>query len=280
MPNFWLIFATLAGTADVAYNYLSRTSLRNGGDASSYAWWFSFLRLIFFSFLILFTGNPLKFSTYQFGLLATLGLINFFNLSLFMKMHTLTELSLSQIILRLRMVWVPLLAFFLIGEKLQPLEYLGIVLLFFAAAVVASPKKIIKDPALLTTFIFSLTTSIVTLLIQRASLFTQTPTIIFAMSAPTVLLTPLVIKGAKTRLFRKWNKELPQKFFIAALSVVLLYALVWAFRLGPVGKVNAIFQGVSILSVLAGITFLKEKENLVKKIIGSALAFGGILLLI
>lgn len=280
MTNFWLIFAFLAGSADVAYNFLTRTSLKNGGDAASYTWWFSFLRLLFFTVLIFLTSISPQLTLSQLALLTSLGLINFYNLYLFMKMHTITELSLSQIILRLRMVWVPVLAFIFVGEKLHPSEYFGIILLFFAAAVVASPKKIVKDSALSTTLLFSITTSIVTLLIQQASLFTQTPIIIFSMSAPAVLLIPFIVKDAKARIFLKWNKEFPQKILIAAFSVLLLYALVWAFRFGPVGKVNAIFQGVSIFSVLAGITFLGEKENFSKKLLGSALAFCGILLLV
>jgi len=277
---FWPLFAFLAGGADIAYNYVSRTSLKNGGDASAYAWWFSFIRTVFFLLIILITQVSMKFDLRQLGILLTLGLTNFFNLYLFMKMHALTELSLSQIVLRLRMVWVPILAFFLIHERLSFVENLGILLVFLATVIITTPQKIVKDESLLTTFIFSITTSLVTMIVREASLFTQTPVVVFAMSVPTVILMPLVIKSPKARIFLKWNKEVPQKVFISALSVILLYALILALKSGPAGKVNAVFQGVSVFSVFFGVTVLKEKENLVKKIAGSILILVGIFLLI
>ena len=278
--NFaWFWLAAFSGIAETGYNTLSRVALKNGSP-SYYAWWFSLIRSAIFFIPALFFST-LQLSLNNLAILSVLGFFNFINVYLFMKMHSLNQLSVSTIISRLRIVWVPILAFFIIGERLMPKQYLAIFILLVAVFLLRSPKKLLKDKAMLTAVLFSITTAVVTVLLKMASDLTSTSMVVFAMSFPSVILIPLVISSPKQKLLIPWRKHIFEKLAISALSIALIYTFIWALKLGgKVGAVNAIFQSISALSVVVGIILLKEKQFILQKISGAVLVIIGAWLLI
>jgi len=278
--NFaWLFLAVLSGFFDVGYNTLSRFALKDGEKSVHYAWIFSVFRSILFLIPALFFSQFVPTSK-GIMILILLGAANFLNISLFMKMHSLNHLSASSIISRLRMVWVPLISFAILGERLLAKEYLGIAVLFLAVFLIISPKRLIRDKAVTTALFFSLTAAVVTILLKVAAEVTTTPMIIFAMSFPTALLLPF-LKNKREEIFKDWRKDFGQKILITGLSILLLYTFIWALELGgTVSKVNAIFQSTAALSVFSGMIFLKEREDLWHRVAGAGLIVAGALLLI
>ena len=104
---FWL--AAGAGIIGNGFNFVNRFSLRGQQDSTAYAWWFEFLRLVVFGTLAMFNFQ-LAVSSKSLSMLVSLGLVELVAIYLYMKMHAFTELSLSAIIVRLRQVWVLLVA--------------------------------------------------------------------------------------------------------------------------------------------------------------------------
>lgn len=62
-------------------------------------------------------------------------------------------------------------------------------------------------------------------------------------------------------------------------NIVSSYLLLLALRGGEVSKVNAVYQGMLIFSVLAGIIILKERQDIFKKLLGSIITLTGVILL-
>lgn len=273
MP-IWLLLTFTAGLFDIAYSVLSRKFLNGSGKSAIFTWWFCLIRSIIFSYSIVLLPN---LKPVQILYLLILGILNSLNLYLFMKMHEVTELSVSSIIAQLRIVWVPLLAVVLISEKLVFHEYLGIFLIFCAVLIIKSPRKLVFDKSVNTAFIFSITTSILTVLIKGVSNFSTPSIIIFAMSFPSLFMIPLFFKVNRLELLKDWKKTFHQKLILASLSILLIYAMVFAFRYGAeVGKVNAVTQSMSVLTAFFGIKFLGEEKDIYKKIIAILIILIGI----
>jgi uncharacterized membrane protein len=100
------------------------------------------------------------------------------------------------------------------------------------------------------------------------------------MSLPAVLLLPLLMKNSLKRLAQAKVNTLKRSFIASLLNLCSMYFILWSLRLGTAGKGIAIFQATTIISVLVGIFILKERKNVVKKIIGSTITITGAWLLV
>lgn len=280
MNFLWIFFAILSGLADIGYNLSTRKALKDRVSVVEFSWWMNFIRSLIFLPSLFWIKN-LNLGLQQVFILFALGAITFINIHLFMKMHSLTELSLSTIIARLRMVWVPLIAFFLINERLTSLNYLGVFIIFMAVLVVSSPKKIILDKTLNVAFVFSISTSLLAISQKAASVFTPIPLIILVMSLPTVVFVPFITKNPKEKIFFHWNKHVGEKILIAFFGILVAYFFVTSLNLGgKTSATSAIYQGISVFGVAVGIFFLKEKGDLPRKILAGILTLLGIIFLV
>jgi uncharacterized membrane protein len=69
------------------------------------------------------------------------------------------------------------------------------------------------------------------------------------------------------------------KFLTIGLNIVSLFFFGLAMQHGEASKVNAVYQGMMVFAVLAGILFLRERTNIPKKITGTAITLIGVVLL-
>lgn len=277
--NNWILLAVVAGLASSLFNYIDRYVLRTNGDSTSFAWWFEVIRIIIFLlvlpfdyFLIVIPKSVL--------LLLGLGFVEFISVYTFMKMHKFSEISVSSIISRLRIVWVPILAFIFLGEKLKLLEYLGIATVFFGLSFVVSPAKTKKDEGVKFAFISSFVTAALSVLVKIASEFASAPIIILAMSTPSLFLFPIFAKSWRQRVKAFYQKDIVGVGMAAFASAIALFFLVWALNIGPAGKVVGIHNAMLFTAVIAGIVFLNERENLLRKLLGTAVVLLGVFLLV
>src|SRR6266568_8008515 len=156
----WVLIALVAGLASNLGNFLFRYVLREGDDATAYAWFHEAFRLFFFGIISLFSFH-LIFDPKGLFYLLCLGVAEFLAAYTLMKMHAYSHLSISTIISRTRLIWVPLIAFILFHEALTLTEYLGIVVLFVGLSVASSPKKIITDKGLKFAYLSAFTIALV-----------------------------------------------------------------------------------------------------------------------
>ena len=141
----WLIFSILQGLTSSGFNFISRYILRGNDDGTVFAWIMQMLRFIVFLPIAILFDWKLIVSTESMIILLLLGISELLTSYFYMKMHEHSELSISSIISRTRIIWVPLLAFLIIGELLRPIDYIGIMILFIGVSVVSSPKKMFID---------------------------------------------------------------------------------------------------------------------------------------
>lgn len=274
----WIVIAFISGLLSNTSNYLHRFLLKDDRDPALYTWFLEVMRLLV-AVIFLFFNFHIVFSMQTLWLLLTLGAFEGISIYVYMKQHAFTKLSISTIISRTRLIWTALFAFIFLGEKFSLMTYAGIGVLFLGLSVGTSPHKIKADPGMKYAYLSAMMISIANILMKSATAFASAPIIVAAMAIPTIISYPLILKNSKKRIKAFLHEKLLHKTLAALANVLALFFLLWALSLGPVAIVNAIYQGTMIFAILAGILFLNEREDIAKKLIGTAIALVGVMLL-
>jgi drug/metabolite transporter (DMT)-like permease len=198
MLNNWLFLIILSGLASNFFNTILRRTLKDGRDSTAYAWWFELFRFIFF---VLFTvGLFLCLFLLQSVLVAHVGSERSRRAHTYMKMHSLTELSISSIITRLRSIWVAILAFAILGERLTLWQYVGVATVVLGTLVVQHSYKLRLDKSMKVAIIFTLASAISTIIMKHTTTYASVTVINIAFSLPSVVLLPMLMKNPLSRI--------------------------------------------------------------------------------
>lgn len=277
--NNWIVLAILGGLFSVFFNFGFKKILNSHDDTTILSWWYEILRvLIILPFVVFSNGTGFNLKTLL--LLLVIGLIEFLSVYYFSKMHKYSELSVSTTILRLRIVWVPLVAAILIQEKLNLNNYLGIILIFVGFFLVSGGKKFIFDKSIYFPLICSVITAFSSVFAKQVAGHVSPSVIVLAMSLPSVFIFPLLMKNWKGRAV---GEILNHKLWVIVASAASVFAQIFqnlALRSGSATQVSGLYQSVSIVSIFVGIFILGEKNNRVSKIMGGLVVIVGAYLLI
>jgi drug/metabolite transporter (DMT)-like permease len=277
MPS-WIFIALLGGLVSNLGNFLFRYLLKEGDDYTAYAWFYQAFRFIFFLIVSIFSFSFVG-GIKGILILLVLGLGEISSAYFLMAMHSHSHLSISTIIARTRIIWIPLIAFFVFNETLNTPQYFGIAILFTGLSIAVSPGKILVDKGIKLAFMSSISAAVVNILMKASSDYASPPVLAAAMSLPSVLLFPIFMKNPKKRIVSSLKINLPIKILTGFVNVSSMYLLIKALSLGPAGIVAGLYQSMMITSVVAGIFVLGEKEDIGKKIIGTLITIVGVILL-
>jgi drug/metabolite transporter (DMT)-like permease len=274
----WVYVAVLAGFASNLYNFYNRKVLKENGDSTAYGWWTEFLRFGA-AFLLLPWDFSFTFTLSTVGILLLIGTIEMLSGYIFFKMHKHSDLSISTIISRTRLIWIPMLAFFFLGEKLTVPEYTGILILFFGLSIAVSPHKLKMDKGVQLSYISALIVAVLSVVMKAGSALVSTSVLLVFMSLVSVVCLPLFMKDAKKRITYVFKKHKTPILLASGSNIIAMYFYVYALRIGEVSKVMGIYQGMMIVSILGGIILLNERQDVGKKIFGAIITIAGILML-
>lgn len=279
MANSWIFLTVVAGLASVVFNTLLRRSLRKDSDPTAYAWWFELIRALFFAALIPIFPQFI-FSWLNLGILILTGLIEIGAVYFFMKMHSRNQLSLSTILLQLRLIYVPIIAFFVLGETLNPSQWLGIILIVSGAIIVTRPRTLKFDRSLYFALIAGILTATNSVILKAANSFASVSIINFAFSLPAIFIIPLLMKSASLRLKSAGKKVVRHNLPASAANIISMYTFISALRYASASQISGLFQGVSMLAVALGVVFLGERDNKLVKLSAAVITLIGMLLLV
>lgn len=275
----WFVLSTLAGLASNGFNITNRTALKDNGDATAYGWWFELVRTTFFLGVLIFTTIP-TLTVSMILPLTFVGLAELFSVYVFMKMHAYTHLSISSVISRLRVIWSPLIAYFLVSERLSLPEYFGIIAIFIGIAIVTSPKEIKQDKGIKIALVFSFSSALLSTVMKQASSVATTELIIISQGIIPLLVLPFLMKRGFVRIMDSVGNNLSKILLAGIFNIASSYLLVEALHLTDASKAVGLYQAMTLFSVIYGIFVLNEKDKLVRKIIGSIIVIIGVILTI
>lgn len=273
----WFYLAVLAGLASNGFNITNRKALKDQGDSTAYGWWFEFVRTTFF--LLILVSKPFPVLSVSMALpLILVGVSELFSVYVFMKMHAYTNLSISSVISRLRVIWSPLIAWFLVSERLTLPEYFGIAAIFVGIAVVTSPKEIKEDKGIKIALLFSFSSALLSTVMKGASALVSTELVIISQGILPLLILPFLMKNSLARIWQSVSSKFPQIALAGSYNIASSYLLVEALRVSDASKAVGVYQAMTLFSVFYGIFILNERDKIARKIIGSIIVIIGVIL--
>lgn len=194
------------------------------------------------------------------------------------------EASQSTIITSTRAIWFMILGLIFFREIITAYKLFGISLIILGLVIIYFNKGSFKSFSikhfylLIYALIFSLANTLDKYILNY---FDPSAYQVIAFLLPalfTLIFIPGTLKGMKPLV--KVNKN---NFYLLTSSITYTIAalsLYTSYKVGAeISKAGSISQASIIITVLLGIVFLKERENLAKKIIGSIIVFAGVMLL-
>jgi uncharacterized membrane protein len=88
-----------------------------------------------------------------------------------------------------------------------------------------------------------------------------------------------MLKGFPKRAGLFFRKNLWIKLLAGFANTFSVYLYEMALHSGPVSIVSALYHSTMVFAVVAGIILLKEKKDVLRKLIGTAVTVGGVILL-
>lgn len=275
--HLWFLLAGLGGLASNISNLTIRIILKDGDDAITFGWLFDIFRVVFALFIFPF-DNKLFISTTSlivFFLTMISGTISTY---FYVRMHQYTQLSLSTILSRLRIIWTPLLAYLFIHERLIQSDYLSIIIVFIGIALVVTPKELIFDKGVHFALGFSIFGATNVIMTKEALHYISTSGVIILSSIATIGVFPLFMKSPQKRITTSLKTMTKQKFLCFFLNSIASYCFIYALVIGgSASGVNVVYQSMMVISVLYGIFILREKEMVRRKILGTIVTILGII---
>ncbi len=234
--------------------------------------------------LALSTGWNFNFNSVSVPLLIGMGITYFFAVSLYYTGLKKTELSLASILESTGSIYSLILGVLLLHESFAMTKLLGIILIVIAVLIVSVKNKVgsfnkYSWIILISIFFYALGA----IFDKKLNTFGN-PLSYLTLSFATAGISMLLIYFKRTK--KAFKETFRNKNFWIGISMNgLLYSLgFWALfeaynRGGEVSRMFPITLSMSVIIPLLGIVFLKERDNIVKKLIAVAVMVSGLWIL-
>ncbi|MFH1244625.1 MAG: DMT family transporter [bacterium] len=279
MFTHYLPLAILAGLGTIGFNTFNRQTLQKGHDSTVYAWLFEIMRILIFLPFLLFDYQVI-WSWASARAFLLMGFTELVSVYLFMKMHSHSDLSLSSIFTRLRIIWTPIVGFLILGEILSPLQYLGILVIFLGCSLIYFIHNNGSRRGLIYALVFSLVNACSNVFVKQASVYASSSMITILFSIPAALFIPVIMRNGRTRISHNLVPVMRPLFAASLFNALTMFTLVTALHLAPAGQVTGISQGVATLSIFSGIFILGERDHKLIKFLAGLITTTGIILLV
>ncbi len=275
----WTLFALLSGSFYTIQSLLTRYLLRGDRDAWAFSFYFSFVgALTSLPFLLFDPSFSYKISAWL--ILGLVGLLIVLQNYLAFKSTNYLEASVQGSINKFRLLWVLLIGVAFLGESLSLIKVVGTALTIFAGLIIYFKRTKVESQngfafALSATFVYAIVIGLYKILFQEFNSATLTFFIFAIPAICNLLIMPNAIKRI-TMMAKKQGREVFVATFFGGLANL---AMNHALSIGEASKVLVIIEAF-LLIVLVGEHFLlKEKEDMLKKVISVVLATIGAILI-
>ena len=277
---FWL--SLTAGIASASEKLLNRIALKDKSNVLAYSFlYISAISLISFKFSLPVTNIQFKVDLLILVIIQAV----FWSLGTLFSFaaQTNTDVSLSMIISRSRMLWMVPLGIYILGEQPSTVSFSGMLIIFLGLLLLFYKTEFHKHKGvhfMTLGSIFVAFGSTINALLVRNYLTPPQTTFITMFSQSLIFLILLLIRKNSVE---KLKSTLTTTWYIiitaASIETFAFFGLNKAFQLGNASIATAVYLAMTITTVWGGIIFLKERDNIPRKIISSALVTIGIIVI-
>lgn len=287
---FWL--AVLGGILGSVRFLLSRVIMRDEKEGLICAFIYQSLNafliipLLGFNFKLPRTFLP-------FVVVFLIGVLDSLAVFLIFESAKLLEASLRKIVVNVQIVWVLFLGVFLLQESLDLAKILGVSLILGGVVMAGFEKKKsnrfkgfwlrlfkkeTREKGIVLILVGTALKSFESLVIKKLLVDFSAAIIGFGIRLSSAICLLLVIKNLKPRATAFVQRKRGLVFVHGLTGTLAFFLFLWATSLTEVSRTVPIIQSFSVLTVLAGIVFLNERERLWQKVLGGLLAAVGVVL--
>ena len=275
---FWL--SVTAGFASAIEKVVNRVTLKNKGNIVAFATiYFSIITLISFPLSL-----PIDIVIIPELIILLIVQAIFWSLgSLFsFWAQTNTDVSLSQIVSRARIIWMIPLGFIFLNQRPSIFSMIGMGIIFVGLATLFFRENIHKYrgiQSMVLGSIFVACGSVINAVLVINFLSPAQVTFVTMLGQACVFLVILIVRK---NAFKRMKEIFSRAWYLIVLAAVIeTYAFIGinlAFKTGLASAVTSIYLGMTIATVWIGIILLKEKQHLWRKAISSAIVTAGIII--
>jgi len=277
----WQVFALLAAVSKGIQKIIHRDIMKKE-NYIAYGWVFNLLTGIFFLFLFV-RGITIPSSLYAWSLALFAGFLWAVIAIVGFKSYQHTPVSLRDPLARTDVLFLLLFSIFILQESVTTFKIVGILLIFLGLIVLTWHKRKIfgrlSHIGIQLTLLVAFFDGFVAIVDKTAVAYFLPEFYGFLMYIlPAIYLTPLAVKNASSIKKLLVNK----KFAViatCALGVSAYYFQLSAYMLTEVSNVFPVIQLSTLIVVLGGIYFHKEKE-LSLRLVGAVLMIIGSVLIL
>lgn len=275
----WMLFALISGSFYTIQGLLTRYLLRGDRDAWAFSFYFSFVgALTSLPFLLFDPSFSYKISAWL--ILGLVGLLIMLQNYLAFKSTNYLEASVQGSINKLRLLWVLLIGVVFLGESLSLVKVIGTALTILAGLIIYFKKTKVESQkgfafALSATFVYAIVIGLYKILFAEFNSATLTFFIFVIPAICNVLIMPNAIKRI-TLMAKKQGKEVFVATFFGGLANL---AMNQALSIGEASRVLVIIEAFLLIVLIGEHFLLKEKEDVLKKVLSVVLATIGAILI-
>jgi drug/metabolite transporter (DMT)-like permease len=279
----WLYYSLGAAICFTCLNIFSRVVSVDSKNPRALTLAFNLVCIVMAIFLFLVTGSykkvvlPTQTEVWVYFAIATFCYGMFERLRFYTA--KLLDASIYSVISNISVVMAFFLSLFLYNETLTLSKFIGFILILISLILVINIKK---SKILLKGLWFGIITSVLIgigwSLDKKGAIFFSPETYnILAWTIPFIIIFFPSIKIKEIKLeFKKFSWKI---ILLAFFNFVGYYLTLKAYMLAEATKIIPVIQLSTLMTVIAGVFLLKEKNNLTKKLFAGVIAVIGVFLL-
>ncbi len=253
-------------------------------DTVCYGFLFGFFAFIGLLPLFIFKFQ-LPSNSYAWFLVGISGLLWTLYSLLTFKAYTYLEASIASSISRIKLFFVLIMSVIFLGESFTFEKFVGTFLIFLGVFIISflsngnNKMSSVNKKGIILIFISSFVISITLLIDKYAMNFFNVET----YTAPVYLITPLVllifVMKKKDHVKSIIKRNFIPTVLASLLSAGYFYLILYAFKYAEASVVIPIVELSTLITVVGGIIFLKERTYIAHKIVASLLLIAGAVIL-
>ncbi len=289
---FWLTVA--GGLFASVRSLVSRVIMRDEEESLAYTFVYQAMLAIFIIPLLGF-GFKLPKTAFPYVALFLVGAFDTLAVYLFLESARFLEASLRKVVMQAQMIWILVFGVVLLKESMDLLKIVGVFLILMGIilAIYKKEKKSrlknlwmkikgknrsTRDRGIIFT-LSGVTLKALELIVVKNLLVEFSPAVVaFGTRAVSVACLLLFVNSLKPRMIDLGQRKGGLIFVHGLTGTAAFFLFLWATSLAEVSRTVPITQSFAVLTVIAGIIFLKERERIWQKILGGVLAAIGVIL--
>lgn len=278
----WYIFVIMSVFFGAISTVLTRSIVsKEKSDPISFAIFFQIIAGLVVALFAIYKGvNTIGFNLIYLNLILMVFLYAFSN---FFKFKALKQTDASKfvVIFQAHMIIPVIFAIIILGEKFNIWQGAGALLILAGATIVTDGKINFKKEkgevySVITTILFGLAIANDFFILKKVDPYTFTA---LSLLAPAILLSAIYPKPFKNTINILKGKDGLKSLIAGAFFGLMVLTVYIAYKVGHnAATISPLSQTSTIITIILGIIFLGERENLSKKLIGGILSIIGVIL--